>query len=201
MSQRGKVVPRPVPANTIDERRILDAAYELLLAVGLRRITMADIGRRAGVSRATLYRRWPNVSAIAATLMTREWAAIAADCFDPVNGNARDRLVAGIVAAVGRTREHPFLRKIIDVDPEFLLPYLLHRRGSSTELQLDVITQGIRDGHTDGSIRVGDPDWQARALLLTAMSFALTGPILATRDQLGRLDQELRLILDRYVTP
>ena len=44
----------------IPERQILDAAYELLLAVGMRRMNMADVARRAGVSRATLYRRWAN---------------------------------------------------------------------------------------------------------------------------------------------
>ena len=206
MSQRSKSSaaspsPKAVPANAVDEDRILDAAYQLLLAVGMRRMTMADIARRAEVSRATLYRRWPNVTAIVAELMTREWAKIAAASFDSEASTARRRLVDGVVAAVRRTRNHPMLRKIIEVDPEFLLPYLLQRRGHSTELQLDAIEHHIRAGQQDGSIGPGDPTWQARAVLLAAMSFALTGPVMATPDDTERLDEELRVMVDRYVSP
>jgi len=203
MSQRGNTVQHgsPVAANAVDEERILDAAYQMLLAVGMRRMTMADIGRRAGVSRATLYRRWPNVRAVVAALMTRESTAIAAACFDVAGGSARDRLVAGMVAAVRRTREHPFLRKIVEVDPEFLLPYLLERRGSSTDAQLSAIEHVVRAGHRDGSVRPGNPIWQARALLLAAMAFVLSGPIMATPGERALLDAELHEMLDRYVAP
>lgn len=203
MSQRGNAVQRgsPVAANAVDEERILDAAYQMLLAVGMRRMTMADIGRRAGVSRATLYRRWPNVRAVVAALMTRESTTVAAACFDVASGSARDRLVAGMVAAVRRTREHPLLRKIVEVDPEFLLPYLLERRGSSTDAQLAAIEHVVRAGHVDGSVRPGNPIWQARALLLAAMAFVLSGPIMATPGEHDLLDAELRQMLDRYVAP
>ena len=196
----GSTPARPAAANAIGEGRILDAAYELLLTVGMGRMTMADIGRRAGVSRATLYRRWPNVRAVTAALVTREWGAIVADAaFTAPAGSARTRLVDGIVDVVGRSREHPLLRAIVRLDPDFLLPYLLHRRGSSTEAQLALVEAAVREGHADGSIRAGDPRWQARALLLTALSFTLTGPIMAAPDDYPRLDEELRILLDSYV--
>ncbi|HEX6077748.1 MAG TPA: helix-turn-helix domain-containing protein [Micromonosporaceae bacterium] len=202
MSQRGNTATgTTVAPNAIDEERILHAAYQMLLAVGMRRVTMADISRRAGVSRATLYRRWPNVRAVVAALMTRESAAVAAASFDMPGGSARGRLVEGIVSAVRRTRAHPLLRKIVEVDPEFLLPYLLERRGSSTDTQLAAIEDVVRAGHVDGSVRPGDAAWQARALLLAAMAFVLSGPIMATPGERDLLDAELRLMLDRYVAP
>nr|MDT0664439.1 helix-turn-helix domain-containing protein [Micromonospora sp. DSM 115978] len=40
---------------------MLDAAEASLLAVGVRRTTLTDVARRAGVSRMTLYRRWPDL--------------------------------------------------------------------------------------------------------------------------------------------
>jgi len=80
---------RPTPANAIGEERILDAAYELLLAIGMRRMTMADIARHAEVSRATLYRRWPNVQAVVAALMTREWTTALVSAFQPEPGSSR----------------------------------------------------------------------------------------------------------------
>ncbi|MGH3664131.1 MAG: helix-turn-helix domain-containing protein [Micromonosporaceae bacterium] len=216
-------VVRNSPANAIGEERILDAAYELMLAIGMRRMTMADIGRRARVSRATLYRRWPNVQAVVAALVTREWSTIATASFQVAaesaasfqvaadsqvatgsaeeRGSARHLLVEGIVSATRRSREHPLLRTIVNLDPEFLLPYLLQRRGSSADEQLELIETGLRAGHADGSIRPGDAAWQARALLLTALSFTLSGPIMAAPEEYPRLDDELRTLLDRYVSP
>ena len=75
MSQRRKPEPpvERVAGNAIDEQHILDSTYDLLLAVGVRRMTMADIARHSGVSRATLYRRWPNVQSVVAALVTREY--------------------------------------------------------------------------------------------------------------------------------
>src|SRR6478736_859810 len=55
------------------EDGLLDAARASILAVGWRRTTLTDVARRAGVSRMTLYRRWPDMQSLLADLMTREW--------------------------------------------------------------------------------------------------------------------------------
>ncbi|WP_034267297.1 TetR/AcrR family transcriptional regulator [Haloechinothrix halophila] len=188
--------------NLIDEQHILDAAYELLLAVGMRRMTMADIARAADVSRATLYRRWRNVREVVATLMTREWTTLANAELDVTSGTARERLVGGVVRLVRASRDNRMLRKIIEVDPEFLLPYLLHRRGTNTTRQLELIEHGIRLGIADGSIRDGDVAARAESVLLTAWSFALTGPAMAEAPgQLDAIDDQLHELLERYLAP
>src|SRR6478672_12985847 len=106
----------------IPEEQILDAACDLVLAVGMRRMNMADLARSAGVSRATLYRRFPNVDAVVAALTTRELGAIVAGAFARPGKDTRSIVVSGIVATVRAVRTHPLTRKIVDVDPEFLLP-------------------------------------------------------------------------------
>jgi len=151
MSQRSsesdqETSSRPTPANAIGEERILDAAYELLLAIGMRRMTMADIARHAEVSRATLYRRWPNVQAVVAALMTREWTIALVSAFQPDAADGRARLVEGVVEVVAKTRVHPLMRKIIELDPEFLTPYLLERRGSSTVAHLPLGEEAFARG-------------------------------------------------------
>lgn len=189
-----------VAPNAIADRAILDAAYELLLAVGMRRLNMADIARRAGVSRATLYRRWPNVQAVLGALTTREFAALTGDGFVAQGGTSRAALVESVVAFVAAARDHPLLRKIIDVDPEFLLPYLLHRRGTSTAAQLQLLEAAL--GHHDGTIRAGEPAALARTIWLTAWPFVLTAPVLADeRVGLDVLDAQLRELLERYLMP
>lgn len=187
--------------NAIPEATILDATRSLLLSVGMRRMTMADIARRAGVSRATLYRRWGSVREVTGSLITREFATLAADAFPAGAASARERLVTGVVRMVRAIRVHPILRKIVELDPEFLLPYLLQRVGTSTAHQLSQLETGIKAGAADGSIRAGDVGIQARTVLLMTMSFTLTAPVLVDAPQLDALDGQLREALDRYLAP
>jgi AcrR family transcriptional regulator len=187
--------------NAIPEEQILGAAYELLLAVGMRRLNMADIARSASVSRATLYRHWPNVNSVVGALVTREFAGVTAHAFASDIPSARARLVRGVVAVVRSIRVHPLMRKIIDVDPEFLLPYLVERRGTSTTHQLGLMEMALQSGWADGSIRAGKAALQARAIWLLAWSFTLTAPVLADEVSLEDLDGQLAELLDRYLAP
>src|SRR5664279_6593891 len=75
--------------NSIPEKQILDAAYGLLLAVGMRRLNMADIARSASVSRASLHRHWPNVNSVVGALVTREFAAVTAPASSADTASAR----------------------------------------------------------------------------------------------------------------
>ena len=97
-------------------------------------------------------------------------------------------------------RNHPLTRKIIEVDPEFLLPYLLERRGTSTNAQLDLLTAALK--RADASVRRGDRVVLARAIWLAAWSFTLTAPVLVDEKvSLATLDRELRAMVDRYLQP
>ncbi|NDU73451.1 TetR family transcriptional regulator [Actinomadura sp. DSM 109109] len=194
------------PAVRTPDDAVLDAARDCVLAVGVRRTTLTDIARRAGVSRMTLYRRWPDVRTIVADLMTREWTGIGEALRPPDDGRpVRPRLVDGLVAGVRTFREHPLLRKIIEVDPELLLPYLLDRCGASQQAFLAAFEEAIRAGRRDGTVRAGDPAVQARALLLVVQSFGLSAQIMLDAGGPGvdaaALDAELRHILERMLAP
>lgn len=192
-------------ARTADDT-VLDAARDCVLAVGVRRTTLTDIARRAGVSRMTLYRRWPDVRTIVADLMTREWTGIGEALQPPDDGRpVRPRMVDGLVAGVRTFRDHPLLRKIIEVDPELLLPYVLDRCGASQLAFLAWFEEGVAAGHADGTIRRGHPARQARALLLVVQSYALSAPTMIDDADPGlgpdAFDAELRHVLDRMLAP
>ncbi|MEU7057056.1 helix-turn-helix domain-containing protein [Streptomyces sp. NPDC046197] len=190
-----------------DSDPVLDAVRDCVLAVGVRRTTLTDVARRAGVSRMTLYRRWPDVRSLVGDLMTREWVAVATGAMPERRPDTATRtlIVDGLVAGVQAFRAHPLFLKIVDVDPELLLPYVLDRRGASQEALLALLTDALREGHADGSVRAGHPERQARALLLVVQSFTLSlrtmtdeaDPDLAPAAFLA----ELRTILERTLTP
>ncbi|MET7462824.1 helix-turn-helix domain-containing protein [Nonomuraea sp. NPDC005501] len=176
---------------------VLDAARDCVLAYGVRRTTLTDVARRAGVSRMTLYRRWPDVRSLVADLMTREWlrAVEDLDLSDPV---------AAVVEGVRRLRAHPLWVKIVEADPELLLPYLLHRRGATHDAVLAVLERVTGDRRA------------ARAVLLVAQSFLISAPAMTGpgpgpgRDggepdgdggavTLDDLDAELATLLEGYL--
>jgi AcrR family transcriptional regulator len=183
---------------------VLDAARECVLAYGVRRTTLTDVARRAGVSRMSIYRRWPDVRTLVADLMSREWHAVvltAASGARRGTGPLRTRHISQMVAAAGTLRTHPLLRKIREVDPETLLPYLLDRRGASQDEMLAFIVEALRAGQGDGSIRPGDADRMGRAVLLTMQSFVLSAEIVIDDCTPAELDRELTELLDRYLRP
>ncbi|WP_067457850.1 TetR/AcrR family transcriptional regulator [Actinomadura macra] len=192
--------------NKTADDAVLDAARDCVLAVGVRRTTLTDIARRAGVSRMTLYRRWPDVRTIVADLMTREWVGIGAAVRPPDDGRpVRPRMVDELVSGVRVFRGHPLLRKIVEVDPELLLPYVLDRLGASQYAFLELFEEALRAGQRDGTIRPGHPARQARAVLLVVQSFALSGPTMTGDDDpeltADALDDELRHTLERMLAP
>ncbi|BDH57228.1 TetR/AcrR family transcriptional regulator [Tsukamurella sp. PLM1] len=194
--------PRSAPprsANAVDDELILDAARDLMSTIGIRRTTMADVARTAQVSRATLYRRYPNVQALAAAVTTREFVAALATVglFDGATG--RETVTRTVVHVTSSARAHPLLRRIIELDPEFLLPYLLHRTGRTSRAQLEALTAGIASGQADGSIRQGDARELAAVVLQAAWSSTFTGPVFTESTEL--LDAQLFDLLDRYLAP
>ncbi|MEV2217582.1 TetR/AcrR family transcriptional regulator [Streptomyces sp. NPDC050997] len=196
----------PIRHNGSDDM-VLDAVRDCVLAVGVRRTTLTDVARRAGVSRMTLYRRWPDVRTLVGDLMTREWVDVATRAVPERRPGTPTRtlIVDGLVAGVDAFRAHPLFRKILDVDPEILLPYVLDRRGASQTALLGLLTEDLREGHTDGSVRPGHAERQARSLLLVAQSFTLSLRTMTDEDDTELTGAaflgELRTILERTLTP
>ncbi|MCZ4097942.1 TetR/AcrR family transcriptional regulator [Streptomyces sp. SID13666] len=197
----------PIRHKHSDSSAVLDAARDCVLAVGVRRTTLTDVARRAGVSRMTLYRKWPDVRTLVGDLMTREWVAVATDALPGHDPSAPTlvRLVDGLTAGVRAFRAHPLFHKIIDVDPELLLPYVLDRRGASQDALLELLVAALREGHADGSVRADHPVRQARSLLLIAQAFTLSLRTMSDETDpdltAAAFDDELRTILERTLTP
>ena len=182
----------------------LDAARDCLLDVGWRRTTLTEVARRAGVSRMTIYRTWADMPQLLGDLMTREWSALVEEALaagDPERP-ARERLVAGACATVRALRDNELFVRIVELDPELVLPYLFARRGRSQDLILDRLCALLRAGQRAGDIRAGDPTAMARALLLASHGFVFSAHTMADdRVDLDDLDAELATMLTRALAP
>ncbi|MDN4161024.1 TetR/AcrR family transcriptional regulator [Nocardioides abyssi] len=182
----------------------LDAARACILDIGWRRTTLTEVARRAGVSRMTIYRTWSDMRQLLADLMTREWTevVVAAEAEDAPDRSVVERLVDKLVRTVKVLRSNELFVRIVELDPELVLPYLLDRRGRSQQLILDLVEQALRDAQAGGDVRAGDPAAMARGLVLSAHGFVLSAHTMVD-DTVSEdaLEQEMRVVLTRTLQP
>ncbi|HWM72152.1 MAG TPA: TetR/AcrR family transcriptional regulator [Nocardioides sp.] len=199
---KGSTAEAPVPESPRDG--YLDAARACILDVGWRRTTLTEVARRAGVSRMTIYRTWPDMPQLLGDLMTREWSGVVETAVagqDP-GRPAVDRLVGGIVGTVRALRDNELFVRIIELDPELILPYLLSRRGRSQDLILALTEEAIVEGQAAAEVRKGDPTAMARALVLTTHGFVISAHTMVDDSvSEAELDGELATVLTRMLTP
>jgi AcrR family transcriptional regulator len=195
-----EVVNEPTPRDLPDA--ILDATRTSVLAVGVRRTTLTDVARRAGVSRMTLYRLVPDVTTLILEVMSRDFAGLIASAESEVRRRrtARSRIAATTAAVVRRLHDEPLFQRVVDVDPELLLPYLTDRFGTTQRIAAAHVRRMLADGQQDGSVRRGDLDIMAVALVLVVTPFVVSARLL---DDVGRdpLLAELERLVDASLRP
>ena len=100
-------------------QRILDAALTEAAAVGLQRITVEDVVRRAGVARMTAYRRYPRRDDLVQALVRRETQRFLGAVADAIEraGDPKNGVAEAFIAAVSFARAHPILRRAAQNDP------------------------------------------------------------------------------------
>lgn len=180
---------------------VLDATRASVLAVGVRRTTLTDVARRAGVSRMTLYRLVPDVTTLILEVMTREFGALLAAAEDEVRAlpTARERLVESVVRVAERLPQAPLFQRILDVDPELLLPYVTDRLGATQRLAVGHVRRMLAEGLADGSVRDCDPDLVALSLVLAVTPHVLSARVLDQETDRGRAAEELHHLLDSWL--
>ena len=85
-------------------RRVLAAALDVLAESGMPGFTIESVARRAGASKATLYRHWPSASALLVDAMDAEFRPVP----DVATGDVRADLVAVLDTAVAMFGRPPF---------------------------------------------------------------------------------------------
>jgi AcrR family transcriptional regulator len=180
------------------------AAAEEVAAVGLRRTSLTDVARRAGVSRMTVYREYGDAPTLWRSLLTEEIGSVvaAADQTALTSArNGRERLVTAFVEAVTRLADHPLVTRVLELDPELILPFVVDRLGSGQQLAAASIRGMLSDGIADGSISSCDVDAAAHLLLLLAQSFIFSARVKPTGAEPSDVIAELRRMLDGYLAP
>jgi AcrR family transcriptional regulator len=177
--------------------RILHAAASCVADFGVDRVTLAEIARRAGVSRPTVYRRWPDTRTILAALLTDRitgaWRGV------PARGQGRAALVERIVAVAERLRRDALIMSVLRSAPELAMVYITDRLGTSQQILIDAVAAELQAGQRDGSVRAGDPRQLAAMVLLITQSTIQSAQIVKPILDAQALATELTYSLNGYL--
>ncbi|GAB3442887.1 TetR family transcriptional regulator [Actinophytocola sediminis] len=176
---------------------IVDAAMAEFLTYGLRRTNVDVVARRAGVSRATLYRRFVGKDALVQAVLVREsrrfFASIAAAVADL--DTPRARLVEGFVVGVRFARTDRLLNRLLASDPEALLPYLTTNGHLVVAAARDFLVRQAPDAPPPAAGRT--QDGVAEVFVRLAISFTLMPQSAIPLDT----DDAVRAFATGYLAP
>jgi TetR/AcrR family transcriptional regulator, repressor for uid operon len=178
--------------------RILDAALACFAEVGIRRTSVNDIARAAGVGRMTVFRRFESKDRLAQIVLLRVVAQVTERARISFNG-ARDLetgLTEALVVAVRELRDHPLFVKVLRTEPESFLRTLT-TDGVSV---IAVVRRSVADWlGCSGGGPLCDEDAEMVAEGITRLGVSL---ILTPEGPIPLYDDEgLRAYFARYIVP
>ncbi len=180
--------------------RILDAALDRFATFGIRRTTMDDIAEAAGIGRATVYRRFGGRDEIVRGVVLRELARFIAEVDAVVQAidDPVERFTEGFVAMLRAARTNDLLRRMLDVEPQLVLPALTVEAGSAVRLCREYLVGELGQSQADGEIRADvDVEVVAELLVRLCQSLLLTpNGVIDVDDEAG-----LRRLAGAYLAP
>ena len=156
--------------------RALDGALGAFLDFGIRRTSVNEIARRSGVSPATLYRWYGSKDGIVAAVAIRETRRFLEDLeaqVDP-HGPPEDQLAEVSVMVARRLRDQPLLRRLIETEPDDILPRLTTHGWPIIRAGADYLTGHIQRLMDEGQLERFDPAPLAELLARVTHSLLLT---------------------------
>lgn len=158
-----------MPVSVDARQRIVEATYACVARRGMAKTTVEDVAREAGISRATVYRAFPGGrdELVDATV---SWAVFDffAKLYDRIQGatDLEEVMERGIMFAHRSIVEHEVLQRVMQTEPDTLLPALTVesiriREGIAQVLAPFVVDRGLAPG-----VDLGDAaDFLARMVL------------------------------------
>jgi AcrR family transcriptional regulator len=108
-------------------QRILEATYACVARWGLSKTTVEDAAREAGLSRATVYRYFPGGrEELIDAVVSWQYVLFFVRLYEEVHGasSLEEVLDRGLAFARRALLEHQVLQKVLETEPEVLMPKL-----------------------------------------------------------------------------
>ncbi len=158
------------------EAKILAAALQLFNEFGLRRTSMDDIAKRAGLGRATIYRRYADKEALVKVAMLREGRKFLDDVRAAIDHfeSREEAMIEGFALVVINARNHTLFQRLLISEPETILPYLTVNGAVVAMMARFYFQQVLEEERIRGLKLVGNLDAMSEMVTRLLHSLALT---------------------------
>lgn len=180
--------------------RLLDAAYEQFCRMGIRRTTMEDVARRAGVSRITAYRRFATKDTLVEQVIRREFRRYFDQYLVDIKQarTVADRVELGFVTSLQAIRRNPLIGGLIVAEPDLLIPSMISDGGRTmATVQRFLAGQLRREQHAGNLSDAVDVELVAEVMTRLSTSFLITPSHVVDLDD----ENQLRMIARRFLVP
>lgn len=111
----------------VTAERIVLGAVASAAKIGLRRMTMNDIAREAGIARVTVYTHFPTKDDVLRAAALHELGLFLEELDTELQAHStfEHRLVRTGVVAIRAMRRHPVVQHLLRTEPETLMPFLV----------------------------------------------------------------------------
>ncbi|MFE5568142.1 TetR/AcrR family transcriptional regulator [Amycolatopsis japonica] len=180
--------------------RILDAAYTQFSKTGIQRSTMEDVARRAGVSRITVYRRFPRKDVLVEQVVRREFRRYFDRFLADIEqaDTVAERVVLGFVSSLRAIRGNPLIGGLLDVEPDLLMASMIGDGGRTLATVRAFVAGQLKQEQAAGNVsRKLDVDLAAELMVRVSTSFLLIPSQVVDVDD----DQQLAAVARRFLVP
>ncbi|MGD0455898.1 MAG: TetR/AcrR family transcriptional regulator [Solirubrobacteraceae bacterium] len=156
---------------------VLDAALAQFEDLGIRRSTIEDIARRAGIDRVTVYRRVGSKDDLTQKVIAREVQRLleevmAASASLPT---FEERIAVAFTTAIQHVRKNTLYKRVLALEAETVLPHLTTEAGPLLSTGVAATASLIHQAQQDGILgEVSNPQAVAEVLVRVVHSFVLT---------------------------
>jgi len=179
--------------------RIIDAALRQFELFGVARSTVEQITKRSGLSRVTLYRRFPGKQHLVEAVVLREVRLFLDRLDERLDqlSTPEEKIAEGFVFTLDFIRGHVLLARLLEAEPESVLRYFTVEGGPVVAAARDYLADRVaKDNPTD---RRSDAELALAAELTVRLviSFLLTPQSIADLDDADAA----REFAGRYLAP
>lgn len=177
------------------ELAILDAAAEEFTEVGVRQANMDSIAKAAGVSRSTLYRRFPSKDNLLIALANRTFENGMAQLEEAVAGlSPADAVVEAFAHGAAMVESDPLLNRMVLQDSE-----IRGLTASMSALFIDMVTDRVA-----GTIRTAGatmPDADLRKAVELQVRLVISFLEIPASDDADRTPEAVRAMAATFLAP
>jgi len=177
------------------DRTILDTARTVFETYGVRRANIEDVAARAGVSRSTIYRRFPTKDDLFEHVVLREAGLFFSTLDQATTGcNPQQAVIEAFALGVRLVQDSPLYSRIAESEPE-----LLGMFSRSDVFPIGQVADGIAHTLRRCGAGMAEPDLANIADILLRIAL---GIIVFPTDRLDTSDQAaVRDYAARYLVP